>query len=52
MLLCPGRYPEDAWEILLGYVQERFMGERAGNALIRDIKAVDKHAAAAAGSAA
>ncbi len=38
------RYPEDAWEVLLGYVQERMMGERAGAALIEDIKFVDAQA--------
>ena len=41
----------DAWEVLLGYVQEKSMGERAGAALVRDIKAVDAHAAAAGTSA-
>ena len=38
------RYPEDAWEVMLGYVQERMMGDRAGAALIEDIKAVDAQA--------
>ncbi|CAL8470994.1 g10536 [Coccomyxa elongata] len=37
-------YPQDAWEVLLGYVQERMMGERAGAALIEDIKVVDAQA--------
>ncbi|BDA45408.1 hypothetical protein COCOBI_07-1950 [Coccomyxa sp. Obi] len=37
-------YPQDAWEVLLGYVQERMMGERAGAALIKDIKVVDAQA--------
>ncbi|EIE20159.1 hypothetical protein COCSUDRAFT_57886 [Coccomyxa subellipsoidea C-169] len=37
-------YPKDAWEVLLGYVQERMMGERAGAALLEDIKAVDAQA--------
>jgi hypothetical protein len=35
------RYPEDAWEILLGYAQEKFMGDRAGNAIIQRIKQAD-----------
>jgi len=32
------QYPDQAWEILLGYAQEKFMGERAGQAIIRSIK--------------
>jgi len=31
-------YPEQAWELLLGYAQEKFMGERAGKAIIQSIK--------------
>lgn len=42
-VLC--RYPQDAWEVLLGYVQERMMGDRAGAALVEDIKVVDAQAA-------
>ncbi len=42
--MCCCRYPKDAWEVLLGYVQERMMGERAGAALLEDIKAVDAQA--------
>lgn len=38
------RYPEDAWEILLGYDQEKFMGIRAGNAVLKGIKAADEGA--------
>ena len=30
--------------MLLGYVQERMMGERAGAALVEDIKAIDAQA--------
>ncbi|MBR8832213.1 MAG: hypothetical protein N5P05_000725 [Chroococcopsis gigantea SAG 12.99] len=32
------KYPHAAWEILLGYDQEKWMGDRAGNAVIRLIK--------------
>ncbi|HEY9738327.1 MAG TPA: iron-containing redox enzyme family protein [Trichocoleus sp.] len=32
------RYPENAWEIVLGYAQEKYIGDRAGNAIIRCIK--------------
>jgi len=38
------RYPDDAWEILWGYDQDRFMGTRAGAALVQHIKgAVELH---------
>ena len=36
------RYEDDAWEILLGYDQEKSMGERAGAALVEDLKTVDR----------
>ena len=36
------RYPNDAWEVLLGYDQEKMVGERAGAGLLPDIQAVDK----------
>jgi len=29
------QYPDDAWELLLGYDQERLMGDRAGAAVVR-----------------
>ena len=32
------RYPADAWEMLLGYDQDRFMGARAGAALVSHIQ--------------
>jgi hypothetical protein len=32
------QYPEQAWEVLLGYAQEKFIGDRAGNAVIQCIK--------------
>jgi hypothetical protein len=31
-------YPENAWELVLGYDQEKWMGDRAGAAVIRLIK--------------
>ena len=39
MYVC--RYQDDAWEVLFGYEQERFMGARAGAAFVADLKAVD-----------
>lgn len=35
------QYPDDAWELLLGYAQEKFIGDRAGNAIIQRIKQAD-----------
>jgi hypothetical protein len=35
------RYPKDAWELLLGYDQDRFMGARAGAALVAQLKAAE-----------
>lgn len=32
------RYPNDAWELLLGYDQEKLMGDRAGAAVVRSIR--------------
>jgi hypothetical protein len=32
------QYPKDAWEILLGYDQEKRLGDRAGAAVVRAIK--------------
>lgn len=32
------QYPEEAWELLLGYAQEKFMGDRASRAIIQRIK--------------
>ncbi|AFZ35299.1 hypothetical protein Sta7437_1740 [Stanieria cyanosphaera PCC 7437] len=32
------QYPDNAWEILLGYAQEKLIGERAGKAVIQCIK--------------
>ncbi|MEH2112754.1 iron-containing redox enzyme family protein [Nostoc sp.] len=32
------RYPNDAWELLLGYDQEKLMGDRAADAVVRSIR--------------
>ena len=32
------QYPDNAWQILLGYAQEKFIGERAGQAIIQRIQ--------------
>jgi hypothetical protein len=32
------QYPDDAWELLLGYGQEKLMGDRAGAAVVRLIR--------------
>ncbi|WP_041237959.1 iron-containing redox enzyme family protein [Gloeothece citriformis] len=32
------QYPEKAWELLLGYDQEKLMGDRAGSAVVKAIK--------------
>jgi len=37
------RYPANAWELVLGYDQEKQMGDRAGRAAIRVIQAVEQH---------
>jgi hypothetical protein len=31
-------YPNDAWELVLGYDQEKWMGDRAGSAVIQVVK--------------
>ena len=36
LYLC--RYPYDAWELLMGYDQEKFMGERAAKAVVNQLK--------------
>ncbi|AFZ21610.1 iron-containing redox enzyme family protein [Allocoleopsis franciscana] len=38
------QYPEDAWELVLGYDQEKWMGDRAGAAIIRCIKQAEQSA--------
>lgn len=35
-------YPDRAWEILLGYEQQRLLGDRAGSAIANAVKAVDR----------
>lgn len=32
------QYPEEGWELVLGYDQEKYMGDRAGIAVIRAVK--------------
>ncbi|WOD40232.1 iron-containing redox enzyme family protein [Nodosilinea sp. E11] len=32
------QYPDQAWELLLGYAQEKLIGDRAGNAIIQQIR--------------
>lgn len=36
------RYPNDAWELVLGYAQQRFMGDCAGEAVVREVKLADR----------
>ena len=36
------RYPDQAWEILLGYEQQRLLGDRAGSAIASAVKAADR----------
>ncbi|HEY9650711.1 MAG TPA: iron-containing redox enzyme family protein [Coleofasciculaceae cyanobacterium] len=36
------QYPEDAWELILGYDQEKLMGDRAGAAIIRAVKQAEQ----------
>ncbi|AFZ32935.1 hypothetical protein Glo7428_4495 [Gloeocapsa sp. PCC 7428] len=36
------KYPEQAWELLLGYDQEKLMGDRAGVAIVRSAKEADR----------
>lgn len=35
-------YPEDAWQLVLGYDQEKSMGDRAGAAVVKVIRAMEK----------
>jgi hypothetical protein len=37
-------YPKQASEILLGYVQQRFLSDRAGNATLAEVMAADNFA--------
>ena len=36
------RYGADGWEVVFGYDQEKMMGDRAGAALVLDLKDVDR----------
>jgi hypothetical protein len=36
------RYPNDAWELVLGYDQEKLLGDRAGAAVIRAVKQAEQ----------
>ncbi|MBD2185428.1 iron-containing redox enzyme family protein [Aerosakkonema funiforme] len=33
-------YPDEAWQIVLGYDQEKFMADRAGAAMVRSIRSI------------
>ena len=35
------RYPQDAWELVLGYDQAKLMGDRAGAAVVRSIQTAE-----------
>ncbi len=37
-------YPEDAWQIVLGYDQEKWLGDRAGDAVIQAVKQAEQQA--------
>lgn len=36
------QYPNDAWELVLGYDQEKYMSDRAGAAVVRSIRQVEE----------
>ena len=36
------QYPNDAWELVLGYDQEKLMGDRAAKAVVRSIRELEK----------
>jgi hypothetical protein len=36
-----GRYPNEAWELLLGYVQQKFISERSGDSIIRSVRSAE-----------
>lgn len=38
------RYPHDAWELVLGYDQEKFLGDRAGSAIVRSARVAEQTA--------
>ena len=35
------RYPNEAWQIVLGYDQEKLIGDRAGDAMVRSVREAD-----------
>jgi hypothetical protein len=35
------QYPEQAWELVLGYDQDKSMGDRAGAAVMQAVRAVE-----------
>ena len=37
------RYPQEAWELVLGYDQEKSIGDRAGLAVVRSIQAAENY---------
>ncbi|PSB50580.1 hypothetical protein C7B67_13945 [filamentous cyanobacterium Phorm 6] len=37
------RYPQEAWELVLGYDQEKSIGDRAGLAVVRSIQAAEQN---------
>ncbi|MBR8835072.1 MAG: iron-containing redox enzyme family protein [Stigonema ocellatum SAG 48.90 = DSM 106950] len=37
-------YPDNAWELVLGYDQEKFMGDRAASAVVRSIREAEQAA--------
>ena len=44
-------YPEDAWEILLGYDQQKFLSDRAGASIARAARGADAEASASEAAA-
>ncbi len=36
------QYPDDAWELVLGYDQEKLLGDRAGAAVVRSIRQTEQ----------
>ena len=41
LAICCRYGAEDGWEVVFGYDQEKMMGDRAGAALVVDLKDVD-----------
>jgi hypothetical protein len=37
------KYPEYAWELVLGYDQEKAMSDRAGAAIVKEVKQAEKY---------